>query len=255
MSGVNPPLAQWIAEQVRTKRVSSTKSAPTMVCAFVCAAWSSCTLVFLDQCRALHLSSADYPFNTDHMGIRSLAAAVRAECLRTFERGARLAGASHLKGLPNQTRSAPARHAGHCEREEADQRHGRQSKRLRSRQCHQHHRPTDRRARGNPLRPTPCTSSPARQSLQNQREKVGTALQLSTAESSRFGTPTSPVNIQSARTVVLFFVNEFLAEPSAIGSAAPDQNRRRPRKPAATRPIASSIEMDGSGTRAVTTNR
>ena len=42
------------------------------------------------------------------MGIRSLAANVRAECLRTFERGARLAGASHLKGLPAEARSVPS---------------------------------------------------------------------------------------------------------------------------------------------------
>jgi putative transposase len=54
------------------------------------------------------LGAADYPFNTDHIGIRSLAAAVRAECLRTFERGARLAGATHFKGLPAEARSVPA---------------------------------------------------------------------------------------------------------------------------------------------------
>jgi putative transposase len=55
-------------------------------------------LAFLDQCRALPLSAADYPFNTDHMGIRSLSAAVRAECLRTFERGARLGRSQSLQG-------------------------------------------------------------------------------------------------------------------------------------------------------------
>ena len=65
-------------------------------------------LAFLDQCRALKLTAADYPFNTDHMGIRSLAAIVRAECLRTFERGARLCGASHFKGLPSNSPSAAA---------------------------------------------------------------------------------------------------------------------------------------------------
>jgi hypothetical protein len=42
------------------------------------------------------------------MGIRSLAAAVRAQCLRTFERGARLPGATHLKGLPIEAGSTPA---------------------------------------------------------------------------------------------------------------------------------------------------
>ncbi len=62
----------------------------------------------LDQCRAVGLISADYRFNTDHMGIRSLASAVRAACLQNFERGARLAGASHLKGLPVEAGSVPA---------------------------------------------------------------------------------------------------------------------------------------------------
>jgi len=42
------------------------------------------------------------------MNSRSLAAAVRTECLRTFERGARLAGATHLKGLPVKAGSTPA---------------------------------------------------------------------------------------------------------------------------------------------------
>ncbi|HEY8706630.1 MAG TPA: integrase, partial [Burkholderiaceae bacterium] len=42
------------------------------------------------------------------MGIRSLATTVRAECLRGFGRGARLAGASHLKGMPDLDATAPA---------------------------------------------------------------------------------------------------------------------------------------------------
>jgi putative transposase len=42
------------------------------------------------------------------MGIRSLASAVRAECLRRFERGAALAGATHLRGMPGDGKMAPA---------------------------------------------------------------------------------------------------------------------------------------------------
>ena len=62
---------------------------------------------FLLQCRKLGLTAADYPFNTERMGIRSLASALRTECLHSFARGARLAGATHLKGMPRDARAAP----------------------------------------------------------------------------------------------------------------------------------------------------
>lgn len=104
----HPALAQWITEQVRAKRVSVDQINTDDGLRLRVRSLTKLHLGFLDQCRALGLGSADYPFNTDHIGIRSLAAAVRAECLRTFERGARLAGASHLKGLPSEARSMPA---------------------------------------------------------------------------------------------------------------------------------------------------
>jgi len=104
----HPAFAQWITEQVRAKRVSVDQISTDDGLRLRVRSLTKLHLGFLDQCRALGLSSADYPFNTDHMAIRSLAAAVRAECLRTFERGARLAGASHLKGLPAEARSVPA---------------------------------------------------------------------------------------------------------------------------------------------------
>ena len=103
-----PALAQWITEQVRAKRVSVDQISTDDGLRLCVRSLTKLHLGFLDQCRALGLNSADYPFNTDHMAIRSLAAAVRAECLRTFERGARLAGATHLKGLPAEARSVPA---------------------------------------------------------------------------------------------------------------------------------------------------
>ena len=106
--GAHPPLAHWISEQVRAKRVSVDQISTDDGLRLRVRSLTKLHLGFLDQCRALGLTSADYPFSTDHMGIRSLAAAVRAECLRTFERGARLAGASHLKGLPTEACSVPA---------------------------------------------------------------------------------------------------------------------------------------------------
>jgi len=104
----HPPLAQWITDQVRAKRVSVEQISTDDGLRLRVRSITKLHLAFLDQCRALKLTAADYPFNTDHIGIRSLAAIVRAECLRTFERGARLAGASHLKGLPAEARSVPS---------------------------------------------------------------------------------------------------------------------------------------------------
>jgi putative transposase len=55
---------------------------------------------FLRQCRAVGLTTADYPFNTAGHAIRSLSRRLKAEMLRSFGTAARSAGASHLKGLP-----------------------------------------------------------------------------------------------------------------------------------------------------------
>jgi len=66
---------------------------------------------FLRQCRKVGLTAADYPFNAQRMGIRSLSKVARAECLRSFARGARLAGASHLKGMPGDVSAPAARQA------------------------------------------------------------------------------------------------------------------------------------------------
>jgi transposase InsO family protein len=104
----NPSLAAWIAEQIRAKRVSVDQLSTDDGLRLRVRGLTKLHGAFLEQCRALRLTSADYPFNTDHMAIRSLASAVRAECLRTFERGAHLAGASHLKGMPKaMSKSTP----------------------------------------------------------------------------------------------------------------------------------------------------
>jgi hypothetical protein len=45
------------------------------------------------------------------MGIRSLSAALRTECLRSFARSAHLAGAHRLKGLPQESLTPAATQA------------------------------------------------------------------------------------------------------------------------------------------------
>ena len=55
---------------------------------------------FLQQCRVVGITAADYPLNTDRMGIRSLSAYVKSEILRNFSVAAHAAGAQRLKGFP-----------------------------------------------------------------------------------------------------------------------------------------------------------
>jgi putative transposase len=104
----HPALARWIAECVRTKRIAIEQTSTDHGFRSRLRGLKHLHADFLGQCRDLGLTAADYPFNTDRMGIRSLATAVRAECLRSFARGARLAGASHLKGMPGDGATAPA---------------------------------------------------------------------------------------------------------------------------------------------------
>lgn len=53
-------------------------------------------LEFLDACRELGLTSADYPLNQEQKGIRSLAIAIRTLASTTFATAARTAGAKHI---------------------------------------------------------------------------------------------------------------------------------------------------------------
>ena len=103
-----PALSAWIAECVRCNRIAVEQISTDQGLRTRLRGLKHLHADFLRQCRALGLTAADYPFNTDRMGIRSLAATVRAECLRGFGRGARLAGATHLKGMPGVDATAPA---------------------------------------------------------------------------------------------------------------------------------------------------
>lgn len=53
-------------------------------------------LDFLDACRALGLTSNDYPLSQERRGIRALANAIRKLATRNFADAARLAGAQHV---------------------------------------------------------------------------------------------------------------------------------------------------------------
>jgi transposase InsO family protein len=104
----NPELAAWISECVSAKRVAVEQISTDKGLRTRLSGLKHLHTDFLRQCRALGLTAADYPFSTDRMGIRSLSATVRAQCLRSFGRVARLAGATHLKGMPDLDATAPA---------------------------------------------------------------------------------------------------------------------------------------------------
>ena len=103
----HPILAAWIVERVRDKRIALDQISTDLGLRTRLRGLKHVHTDFLLQCRKLGLTAADYPFNTERMGIRSLASALRTECLHSFARGARLAGATHLKGMPRDARAAP----------------------------------------------------------------------------------------------------------------------------------------------------
>lgn len=55
---------------------------------------------FIAQCRAAGLTRSDYPLNTRHGALRTFSGFVRQLLQERFSTMARLAGATHLKGLP-----------------------------------------------------------------------------------------------------------------------------------------------------------
>ena len=103
----HPALAAWIAERVRDKRITVRQVSTDDGLQIRLHGLKPLHFDFLRQCRTQGLGAADYPFNTEQQGIRSFSAALRRECLLSFGRGARLAGASHLKGLPVESTPAP----------------------------------------------------------------------------------------------------------------------------------------------------
>ena len=104
-------LAKWLADSVRTKRVAIDQLSTDDGLRIRLSGLKHLHADFLRQCRSLGLGPTDYPFNVEQMGIRSLSAAVRQQCLRSFGHGARLAGATHLKGKPSAPGSATAMQA------------------------------------------------------------------------------------------------------------------------------------------------
>ncbi len=109
----HPELAGWLALQVKQRKILLRQIGTNGRLRTRLRGLQSLHDDFLRQCRAVELTAADYPFNTEGRAIRSLSRHLTAEMLRSFETAAHLAGASHLEGLPRQDDEA-ATPAGNC---------------------------------------------------------------------------------------------------------------------------------------------
>lgn len=102
-----PRLAAWLILQIGQRRVTLSQIPSDEGLRIRLHGLRSLHQGFLQECRQLGLTVADYPFNTAGRAIRSLSSRVKAELLRGFGTVAVAAGASHLKGLPRAD-DAPA---------------------------------------------------------------------------------------------------------------------------------------------------
>ncbi|WP_341318388.1 integrase [Paraburkholderia sp. IMGN_8] len=95
-----PQLAAWLILQIRQRRVKLNQVPSDDGLRIRVRGLQALHDRFLQECRQLGLTVADYPFNTANRAVRSLSSRVKAELLRGFGTAAGAAGASHLKGLP-----------------------------------------------------------------------------------------------------------------------------------------------------------
>lgn len=95
-----PALACWIEQSLHAKRITVRQVGTGDGLRLRVGGLKALHADFLRQCRSLGVGPSDYPLNTEQLGIRALSATVHREALRSFGRSARLAGATHLKGMP-----------------------------------------------------------------------------------------------------------------------------------------------------------
>ncbi len=108
-----PSLSEWLCKKVKERAIHSEQISTDGSLRIRLRGLSAVHAAFLTECRKLGLTVADYPFNTQQMGRRALAAAIKAEILRNFGSAARAAGATHLKGGPRSVHAITAPTAQH----------------------------------------------------------------------------------------------------------------------------------------------
>lgn len=100
-----PILAEWLAQKIHKHAVILDQVSTDGTLKTRLRGLSQLHVGFMMQCRAVGITAADYPLNTDRKGIRSLSAHVTAEMLGNFGAAAHAAGATQLKGFPRSANS------------------------------------------------------------------------------------------------------------------------------------------------------
>jgi len=96
----HPPLGHWLAQKIHKGAVTLRQVSTDGPLKTRLSGLGNLHTGFLVQCRAIGITAADYPLNTDSTGIRALSAYVTAKMLTSFGNAAHAAGAKHLKGMP-----------------------------------------------------------------------------------------------------------------------------------------------------------
>jgi putative transposase len=96
----HPALVDWLQQKIRKHAVVLDQISTDGILKTRLRGLGNLHAGFIMQCRAVGITAADYPFNTDRIGIRALSEYVTAEMLRNFGSAAHAAGAKRLKGFP-----------------------------------------------------------------------------------------------------------------------------------------------------------
>jgi putative transposase len=104
----HPPLAQWLTQRITKRAVSLHQRSTDGRIKTRLSGLGNLHRGSLAQCRTAGITAADYPFNTDRLGLRALSVYVTAQMLADFGNAAHAAGARHLKGLPDAGRARSA---------------------------------------------------------------------------------------------------------------------------------------------------
>jgi putative transposase len=103
-----PALLTWLQQQLRDRRVFIQQLSTDNNLRLRLRGLSAVHSQFLQECRKVGITAADYPLSADKMGKGALRAMLKSEILRTFGTTARAAGAKRLKGLPRTADDATA---------------------------------------------------------------------------------------------------------------------------------------------------
>jgi transposase InsO family protein len=105
----HPPLAQWLTQKIDKHAVTLHQVSTDGQLKTRLRGLRHLHAGFLMQCRAVGITAADYPLNTDRKAIRSLSAHVTAKMLADFGDAAHAAGARRLKGMPGAAERSAVR--------------------------------------------------------------------------------------------------------------------------------------------------